>query len=370
VIHRRVPPNPGLPLRASDLQRAYEVEAIPGLEDFVERELLLRLRGAVQLRGRPAEGRILLSYQSDPRRLNRLRSAIAVSEVQTFDIPRPKSFLGHEHFARLQHLIQGVRELWPAGAFSTFRLAAAGSDSAVFARLKADLAESTGLTSAEPQADLLITIRRSPDHSPGWQVLVRLSPRPLSTRPWRVCNLPGALNATIASVMVGLAQPTPTERFLNLACGSATLLIERLAAAPAGLAVGIDLAEPALACARANLAASGYGGRAQLVQADARQLPLPSASFDTIVGDLPFGMLVGNAASNEQLYPALLAEAARVARPSARLVVITANRQLFERVLRDAAELWELEQTISVKVSFQSGYLTPAIYRCTRRPNG
>jgi tRNA (guanine6-N2)-methyltransferase len=367
VTRSQAPENPGLPLRASDPERSYEIEVLPGLEEFVEKELRLRLRGAVHVRGRPAEGRVLVSYQGDPRRLNRLRSAIAVSELQTFDVPRPKSFLGHEHFTRLQHLIQRVRELWPAGAFATFRLAAAGSDSAVFARLKADLAESTGLTSAEPQADLLITIRRSPDHSPGWQVLVRLSPRPLSARAWRVCNLPGALNATIASVMVGLAQPAPTERFLNLACGSATLLVERLAAGPAGVAVGVDLAEPALTCARANLAASGYSSRAHLLQADARQLPLPPASFDTIVGDLPFGMLIGTAASNEQLYPALLAEAARVARPAAKLVVITANRQLFERVLRGAAQLWELKQIVSVKVSFQSGYLTPAIYVCERR---
>ncbi|HEY8884071.1 MAG TPA: RNA methyltransferase, partial [Chloroflexota bacterium] len=216
MTRSQAPENPGLPLRASDPERSYEIEVLPGLEEFVEQEIRLRIGSAAQLQGRPAEGRILVSYQGDPRRLNRLRSVIAVSELQTFDIPRPKSFLGHEHFTRLLQWIERVRAMWPGGAFATFRLAAAGSDSAVFARLKADLAESTGLTSAEPQADLLITIRRSPDHSPGWQVLVRLSPRPLSARSWRVCNLPGALNATIASVMVELAHPSPTERFLNI----------------------------------------------------------------------------------------------------------------------------------------------------------
>src|SRR5207302_4929243 len=92
----------------------------------------------------------------------------------------------------------------------------------------------------------------------GWETLVRLSPRPLSARPWRVCNLPGALDATAASAIARLAGPRPDERYLNLASGSGTLLIERLALGPAGPAVGVELDPRALDCARRNLDASGY----------------------------------------------------------------------------------------------------------------
>ena len=63
------------------------------------------------------------------------------------------------------------------------------------------------------------------------------------------CDLRGALNASVAYVMATLAEPHRTERFVNLLCGSATLLIERLSLGPARLALGVDSSEPALACA-------------------------------------------------------------------------------------------------------------------------
>ena len=86
---------------------------------------------------------------------------------------------------------------------------------------------------------------------------MRLSPRPLTARAWRVCNLPGALNAVVAHAMVALSAPNPADRYLNLACGSGTLLVERLALGPARLAVGCDNAAGPLDCARANLRAAG-----------------------------------------------------------------------------------------------------------------
>ena len=42
------------------------------------------------------------------------------------------------------------------------------------------------------------------------------------------------------------------------------------------------------------------------------QLPFPENSFDVITADLPWGQLIGSHQENEWLYPAVLAEAARV----------------------------------------------------------
>lgn len=343
---------------------------VPGLEPFAEDELRRRFGRAIALRRAPAEGRISIEYLGEPGRLNDLRTATAVYAVTTFEVPRPKALLGHEHQSRLLELIRQVRRLWPPGRFATFRVSAAGAESPVFSRLAEEIADGAGLESVRDQADLLIAVRRPPNQAPGWQVLVRLSPRPLSARPWRVCNLPGALNATVAHVMDELAEPRPGERFLNLACGSGTLMIERLTLGPARQVVGVDLDGPALECARANLEASGQPARAELIVADVAELPLPASAFDTIVADLPFGMLLGSRAENQRLYPALVAAATRTAAPGASLVIITASKPLFEESMESVAREWISRRVIPIKLSFQSGYLHPSIYVFERRGSG
>ena len=135
--------------------------------------------------------------------------------------------------------------------------------------------------------------------------------------------------------MVALSAPESGDRYLNLACGSGTLLVERLALGPARLAVGCDMATAPLDCARANLRAAGLPGAA-LLQADVGRLPFADASFDALTADLPFGRLVGSHSDNLALYPRLLAEATRVAAPGARLLLITHEAQLMESALAAA----------------------------------
>ncbi|PZS02444.1 MAG: hypothetical protein DLM69_04080, partial [Candidatus Chloroheliales bacterium] len=208
-------------------------------------------------------------------------------------------------------------KLHPAGTFATLRLSAAGEESAVMSRLRDELAARFDLRPASDEGDLLLRLRpaaplptsprprrgegdniappnpllqgKSAPHPSsqateqgkqrfastnsnlkpqtsalGWEVLTRISPRPLVTRAWRVSNMPGALNATVAYAMVKLTKPRPDDVFLNLACGSGSLLIERLATVRARLAIGCDIDRAALNHAAANLAAFSYGGNALL----------------------------------------------------------------------------------------------------------
>jgi 23S rRNA G2445 N2-methylase RlmL len=289
-----------------------------------------------------------------------LQTAVAAYRVLRFAIPRPLALLGQQHFDRLIREIDQIRSRWPRDRFTSFRLSAAGADSAVFRRIKDAISQRTGLADSATEGDLAINVRRTAGENAGWDVLLRLSPRPLSARLWRVCNWPGALNATVARVMVGLARPSPSERFLNLACGSGTLLIERLADGPGGLAIGIDRDEAALDCARANLSAAAQTGAA-LIQADVRRLPLPDRSFDTLVADLPFGMRFGSTRENAELYPATLGEAARVAVPAATLVVITADIRSLRSAVDQTKTLWHLERDLPIALSYPSGYIHPHI---------
>lgn len=336
-----------------------EADVAEGLEEIARGEVQRRLGKHVKLRPDSAEakpGVIRFDFVgSELRMALGLKTVQSVYLVRRFDIPRPKALLGDEHFRALLDMNETVRRLSP-GAYQTFYLNAAGSESSVMQRIRDELAARTGLNAATEEGDLLIRLRHPPDGE-GWEALVRLSPRPLATRQWRVCNREGALNATVAHAMALLTEPKPDDVYLNLACGSGTLLIERVAADVVQSAIGYDHDESALECARRNVAASGYGQFIKLNRGDVRELPLPDQSVDAICGDLPFGHLSGSHEYNLDLYPPLLREAARVAKPGARCVLITHEVRLMESLLAESGQ-WETEQVIRVAL----GGLYPRIF--------
>lgn len=337
-----------------------ECDVLEGLEPYALeeiRERFGRLCSSMTLQ----PGRIRALYAGELRQVLRLRSVLAAYLVITYHVPRPRALLGHQHFTRLLKTLEMVRSLSRPELYRTLRLSAAGEDSSVLIRLKETLAHHTGLAIAPDEGDLLIRLRRTLSRD-GWEVLVRLSPRPLATREWRVCNWPGSLNATLASVMMRLTQPSATDRVLNVACGSGTLLIERLFLSPARLAIGCDLDLEALRCAQRNLEAAGFAKVARLEQWDATSLPLETGSVDVLCADLPFGQLIGSHRSNEILYPRLIAESARVAAPGARMCLLTHEVRLMERVFEQYAGVWALTNVVRVR----TGGMTPRVYLARR----
>jgi 23S rRNA G2445 N2-methylase RlmL len=314
----------------------YEAEIVEGIEDLAEREILDRFPGARVTLRRAALRQF--SADASPTRLSKLRLTSAVYFRLTFDIPRPKALLGHQHLTRLLNVIHTIMDT-QADRFTTLSLDAAGSESSVMQRIKQELASALNLTVDLDKGDLHLRMRRS-QTSDGWDVLIRTTPRPLVTRAWRVCNYEGALNATVAAAMIALLKPAPDQPLLNLMCGSGSLLIERLAIQPGALAVGCDINPDALECAAANLQASGTRHPA-LIRADAARLPFPDAAFPLLVADLPFGQLIGSHDTNRRLYPAVLAEAFRIIRAGGRFAVITHEVKLMDQALRGSG--WQVD---------------------------
>jgi len=354
----------------------YELEVIYGLAEFAQEELCERLGSDIRLLSSPRKDRVRFRYAGNAHELLQLRRSVAVYHVEHLNIPRPKALLGHQHFQRLLGVIEQARALHPSGSFKSFHISAAGADSSVFTRVKVEIEEHTGLRYSAEVGDLLLAVRPAQPVTDaasvaedGWEVAVRLSPRPLSARPWRVCDMPGALNGTVASAMMSLTRPSQQDRVMNLACGSGTLLIERLALSPVEQALGCDVDNAALACARQNLAASGYAGTVTLLHADAARVPLPTGWATTVCTDLPFGMLLGSHESNEAFYPSLLAEAGRLTVREGTLVVITQEVRLFERVLATHQEQWQMTRVIPIQLpaSTQAGSIRPRIYLLQRR---
>jgi len=329
-----------------------ELTYLPGLRDVLVdevAEVLPAARDVHDVAGR--DDAVGLTLPGPLAAVAGLRTAVAAWVVVHLDVPRPKSFASPEHLHRVVDAMYA--SLRVAGS-STFRFEAAGADSAVFARLAGLLHEATGLLHDPQDGDLVVRVRRGPRRGtadPGWDVLVRVGPRPLSARAWRVADFPGAANATIAAAVARLAGVRPDDRVLNLMAGSGTLLVERLLAGPAAAAVAVDRDATALDAARANLEAARLQARPPrpvLLRADATDPdalraavtePLGGAA-DVVLADPPWGTLHGTHADAPRLHAGLLRAAHAVSAPGARLVVLTHEVKVMERVVREAADLW------------------------------
>jgi tRNA (guanine6-N2)-methyltransferase len=330
----------------------YEASVTEGLEAVAYNEIVHRFGNQIKLR-HPVDrwpGTLQFTFEGKAPKLMQLKTVLSLFLVQPFPVPRPRALLGHQHFTQLLAQIEAIRKLSAKNAYKTVYLAAAGSDSSVMSRFIEAVAQSTGLTVASDEGDLLIRLRHPLEGGEHWEALIRMTPRPLSTRSWRVCDLKGALNAAVAHAMVEFVKPTRADVFLNLACGSGTLLIEQASSYPAKISVGCDINEEALECARANVKASGLGAQIMLAPWDARALPLDTNSVDILCSDLPFGHYVGTHQENINLYPPLLREAARVAKPGAKAIFLTHEIRLMNTLIEDSDE-WVIENVLTLTLN-------------------
>mgnify|MGYP000859774416 FL=1 len=311
----------GRPVPCGVSARPYVADVVGGLEDLAAAELR-RLGAAAVREGR---GEVAFAHADVGRVLRGARIVSAVYAALTFDVPRPKALLGDAAFRRLA---AACREVARSGGMRSFRFAAAGAGSPAFRRLAAELSAAAGLTHDPQDGELLARFRRA---GAGWEVLLRLTPRPLSTRAWRVCHIPGGANATVAAAMADLAGPEGS--YLNLMCGSGTLLVERALAGGGGPLVGVDVSAAAVACARENVAAAGLEGVELLVDDVTRPGFDLGRGFDVVAADAPWGDAVGDHAANESLYRALLEAARRHLAPGGRFALLSHEVRLVERLL-------------------------------------
>lgn len=346
-------------------------EVVGGLEDLARAEL--SSLGATSLEaGRDG---LRLAHAAPFELVRELRLVSSVYRELRFAVPRPKALLGDQ---ALRPLARASSEVAAEGGMTSFRFAAAGADSRVFQRLAGSLEATTGLKHDPREGSMLLRVRpyrseaaggRSGAHDPegsggpeGWEVLVRLTDRPLSTRPWRVCNRPGGINATVAvalNQLIGAASsrhdrpltgPTAAAdaSYLNLMCGSGTLMVERAASGPWRRMVGVDIEQGAVDCARQNLEAAGVHGfelhRGDVAALSDELRARLGGPFDEITSDAPWGDAIGDHAANAALYPALLTTAAALARPGATFGLLSHEVRLLERLLPGRSD-WHVAST-------------------------
>jgi 23S rRNA G2445 N2-methylase RlmL len=333
----------------------YELEVIPGLEQFTVDLLKAWHSAAVVLH--VGKGRILFTTQS-PLPSAPLSAAVAIYQVLTLPVPRPKALLGHQHWRTLMQIVtQAAQNIRP----QTVSIGAAGKDTAVMQRILSQLADELRLEPVE-KGDLHLRLRPSLLAEDHWDVLIRLTIRPWATRAWRTHNMPGALSGPVAAAIAAMAKPQPSQRVLNSGVGSGTLLIEAALKAPLAAFYGLDNDPDALTICEDHCAAASVTQHSLLL-ADATLLPFPSATFDHIVCDLPFGQLVGDRPTIEIAYPRWIAESARVLRSGGQMIAITHSIRLLEKVLAEQTRLWHTQAVFPITLNG----LHPRIYVLQRR---
>lgn len=153
---------------------------------------------------------------------------------------------------------------------------------------------------------------------------LRLGTRPLHERSYKLSQLPGSLKPPVAAAMLRLAGIKTGERLLDPCCGVGTILIE--GAALGAVAQGGDSEADTVQAAQNNAQAAKMN--IPIRQWDARKLPLPDASVDCVVCNLPWGRQIVVDEELKTFYQAICAEIERVLAPGGRAALLTATPDL------------------------------------------
>jgi 23S rRNA G2445 N2-methylase RlmL len=166
---------------------------------------------------------------------------------------------------------------------------------------------------------------------------LRLSDRTMRHREYQAVHLPASLRPSVAAAMVFLTEPDEHDTFLDPMCGSGTLLAERMLAGANHQVLGGDIDARHVEAARRNLA--GLGKQWRVSCWDARKLPLGPEAIDAVATNPPFGKQIGSRQEIEQLYPAVIAEIARVLKPSGKAVILSSQYALLKEAVRRQPDL-------------------------------
>lgn len=285
-----------------------------------------------------------------------LRRVVAAYLVLRIPARRPTELLETSVQQEIAESIALIRRSAPKPRFTGVRLRAAGADTAPMRRLESEIAAGADLPVQE-DGDLVVRVRKAKDllvsgrsalapalpPGPAWELLIRLTPRPLATRAWRTVNYPGAVNAAIAASALDILDVGAEDSLLDMTCGSGTFLIEQLHEAVPERIVGVDLSAEALAAASAHQRAARRRGRIDWLQGDVLTMPL-EGGFTRLISNPPWGTLLGEHETNEELLRALLRRAEELAAPSARLAILTHEIGRMEYVIAGGTGSWSLLQ--------------------------
>ncbi|HRH27047.1 MAG TPA: methyltransferase domain-containing protein [Parcubacteria group bacterium] len=286
--------------------------------------------------------------------VKKLRSVARVYLVMQGDTYHPTYISNHKSV--LAGLINMVIEYYD---FKTFKISCAGSDSPEV-RSIARYIRDTYILEENDEADLKIHIIKLDS---GWEMGVQITPRPLSVRDYRVVNMSGAMDPTIAYAVNSFCNLDSAHSYLNIFSGSATLLIEAGQCYPnLNKLLGFDNEKKHLSLSVQNIKKAGLIERVQVKELDIFDKP-DLGKFDAIASDLPFGMSILKGEDLEKLYETFIQYCEDVLNTTGRLVVYTSEYEIIEPILLKSK--FKIIQSLQLKfITNVDAYLRPKIIVC------
>ena len=248
--------------------------------------------------------------------------------------------------------------------FKTFKITCAGSDSREVKNIASYIQKKYKLLLSD-EADLKIHIIKQDG---VWEVGVQITPRPLSFRSYKVANMKGAMDPTIAYAVNSLCMPSVGSSYLNIFSGSGTLLIEASECFPdIEKVVGFDNDKSHLTLSIQNIKKAGLIKKVSVKEADIFNKP-DFGKFDVITSDLPFGMSVSKNQDLQKLYETFIEYCEGVLNIGGRLAIYTSEFEIIESLIfKSQFRIIEsLQLTLSTSVG---SYLKPKIIVCEFRKN-
>lgn len=266
------------------------------------------------------------------------------------------------HKSILGDLVKTVIDNKGQDTFETFKVTCAGSDSKEACEINRYIKDTYGLIERE-DADIKIHIVKLEDI---WEVGVQITARPLSVRDYKVKNMSGAMDPTIAYAVNSLCRLDNANSYLNVFSGSATLLIEAAQCYPKlETLVGYDNNKKHISLAIQNIKKAGLIKKIQLKEIDIFDRP-DTGKFDAITSDLPFGMSISKNEDLESLYRCFIEYSQKTLNNGGKLVVYTSEHEMLGKIIKESKFM--ITKTLEIKfMTSVNAYLRPKIFVCELR---
>jgi tRNA G10 N-methylase Trm11 len=250
------------------------------------------------------------------------------------------------------------------GKFKTFKITCAGSDSPNVRSIVEYIQKKYGLTE-KANADMKIYIIKT---NGIWEIGIQITPRPLSFRDYKIRNMSGAMNPTIAYAVNSLCELENADSYLNIFSGSATLLIEAGQCCPnLKQLVGFDNNKKNISLAIQNIKKAGLIKRIQLKERDIFDKP-ELGKFDVITSDLPFGMAISKGENIEIFYKCFVEYCQEVLNQGGRMAVYTSEHEILRKIILKSK--FKIIKTLELRfLTSVNAYLRPKIFVCKLKKN-
>ncbi len=291
-----------------------------------------------------------------------LKSIISLKSILTASVVLEGKQLNpgyiDNHKSLLDELMYSARTLNPDKP-KTFKITCAGNDSPEVRSIAKYIADKYDVVEQEA-ADLKIHIIKSDDM---WEVGVGLTRRPLSVRSYRVENIPGAMNPTIAHAVNSLCDLENKTSYLNIFSGSGTLLIEAAQEYEnLKTVIGFDNNKTHLTASIRNIKEAGLIQKVQIVEKDLFDKP-ELGNFDVIASDMPFGMIISKEHDLTHLYTEFIAYCESHLNTNGVLALYTTEYETLRPILENSK--FAIDKNIKLKfITNSNSNIYPEIFVC------